>query len=192
MLCQKCKKNNANIFYKETVNGETKSFSYCSECADEAQKNGEINFNMDNPFSSGFFKPFANLDNLLGSMLSVAYPFSQNQGKGSISAEGTVSPPSKANEKHCDMCGITLNELAREGKAGCPKCYETFSSELSDSLRRIHGNVAHTGRAPKLLKDRLNKNKRLRTLKNELQSAIESQEFEKAASIRDEIRSLEQ
>lgn len=186
MLCQKCKKNNADVFYKETKNGETKSFAFCSQCAEEVQNSNMLNFTADSIFSSDsfFMKPFENLDSLLGSMFS--YPYTQNQNKTA------PAQTLKQNQKQCDMCKITFNELAAEGKVGCPKCYDTFAEELNASLNRIHGNVTHIGRTPKLLKDKLNKNKRLRFLKAELQTAIETQEFEKAVSIRDEIRSLEQ
>jgi Uncharacterized protein with conserved CXXC pairs len=174
MLCQKCKKNNAGVFYKEIKNGETKSFAYCSACAEEAQKSGEISFGVD-IVPSGLMK---DIDSLITGIFSTQ-------------SKGEPTSPSKAREKSCDLCKITIAEIASSGKVGCPKCYDTFADELAGSIKRIHGNVSHTGRTPKLLKDKFDKKKRLRTLKSELQSAIESQEFEKAASLRDEIRALE-
>lgn len=185
MLCQKCKKNNANVFYKETVNGQTKSYAYCAQCAEEAQKNGEVNFNMESPFDSEFFKPFQSIDNILGSIFSA--PHGQLSG-----GKNAIESPARSSEKKCGLCGATIRDLAREGKTGCPKCYETFTDELADSISRIHGNVTHIGRAPKLLKDKLDRTKKLRQLKSELQKAIEAQEFEKAAELRDNIRTLEQ
>jgi len=180
MLCQKCKKNNAGVFYKEIKNGESKNFAYCQSCAEEAQKNGEISLGNETALPPNLMKE---LDNLFAGIFSSSGTYPQNKS--------AVAPSSKATEKCCDLCKITVAEIAASGKVGCPKCYETFDDELCGSIKRIHGNVSHTGRAPKLLKDKFDKKRRLRALKLEMQTAIETQEFEKAASLRDEIRSLE-
>ena len=33
MLCEKCKKRTATVFYNENINGKTRSYSLCAECA---------------------------------------------------------------------------------------------------------------------------------------------------------------
>ena len=48
MLCQKCNKNKASVYYNKIVNGEKTEMYLCSECAKE---NTEMNFNLDMPFS---------------------------------------------------------------------------------------------------------------------------------------------
>ena len=35
MKCEKCGKNEANFYYKETVNGRSRELHLCSECAEE-------------------------------------------------------------------------------------------------------------------------------------------------------------
>ena len=86
--------------------------------------------------------------------------------------------------KVCTLCGATVNDIIRTGKIGCAKCYEIFQNELDQIIKSIHGNVTHTGRAPGELG-------KMNTLKKELKEAINLQEFEKAAVLRDKIKNLE-
>ena len=44
MLCEKCKKNEATVFYRENVNGKEKNYSLCQKCAEKLEKKGEISF----------------------------------------------------------------------------------------------------------------------------------------------------
>lgn len=46
-------------------------------------------------------------------------------------------------EVRCNLCGATYAEIAREGKVGCAKCYDTFADRLRGSVERIHGAVRH-------------------------------------------------
>lgn len=96
------------------------------------------------------------------------------------------------NTKKCDCCGSTFNDIAKMGKVGCSGCYEKFAEELLPYLKRLHGNVKHIGKVPNssplaisTVTDRIN------ALRSELNSLIKSEEFEKAAKVRDQIRELE-
>ena len=42
MLCQKCKKNEATVYYKENINGHVTEYNLCPECAAELEKNGVL------------------------------------------------------------------------------------------------------------------------------------------------------
>ena len=42
MLCEKCKKRTATVFYNENINGKTKSYSLCAECAAKMREAGEL------------------------------------------------------------------------------------------------------------------------------------------------------
>ncbi len=179
MLCQKCKKNNATLFYKESINGKTKSIALCPECAAEAQKNGELNFETPSIFGhdifdSDFMSPFAGLGSLFGSMLSPSQ---------------SINPSHVA--KKCTLCGSTLEDISKNGKVGCAKCYDIFGNEIDGTIKRIHGNVSHNGRVPKCLRNKLDRTKKLESLKKELASAVEIQDFERAAELRDEIKQIE-
>ena len=73
----------------------------------------------------------------------------------------------------------------------CSGCYTEFSSEIADTVSRIHGNTVHTGRAPKAFKKKFDRAKLLSDLKNQLSAAIAAEEFERAAELRDKIREIE-
>ena len=147
MLCERCKKNDATVFYRESVNGKQKSLSLCSECAEKAGKAGELD---DEFLSGGFMKtgffddPFLGTDKLFGSLF------------------GTHSLPGKTSEKvkKCSLCGATFNDLVNSGRAGCPECYKTFAEELNPTISRIHGTTSHVGGARQLSKRAENRRKR--------------------------------
>lgn len=90
----------------------------------------------------------------------------------------------------CEACGMTLSELSRSGKSGCAACYSAFAAELRPTLRRLYGTAVHTGKAPADASEDLRRKRRLSEAKRELAAAIDAQEFERAAALRDEIRSL--
>ena len=91
----------------------------------------------------------------------------------------------------CRMLAPTLEEIAAEGKVFCPQCYADFREELSRTIRSIHGNVTHTGEMPAKLSAVQEKENKKASLKKALEAAIAAENFEEAATLRDEIRALE-
>ncbi|NLB81644.1 MAG: hypothetical protein GX800_08565 [Clostridiaceae bacterium] len=88
----------------------------------------------------------------------------------------------------CNFCNTTLDVFSQTGKLGCAECYEAFSQQLIDPLKRIHGSDRHIGKVPKRTGDGVSK---ITKLKKQLADAIASENFEEAAAIRDQIRLLE-
>lgn len=170
MLCQKCKKNEANVFLSESINGKEKTYALCSDCARELKEKGEFN----SPISSSFFDTDIDVGNLFSSLLG-----------------GHSSVANAAKSKRCPICGSTFANFVKLGRAGCSGCYAEFSSEIADTVSRIHGNTVHKGRAPKAFKKKFDRAKLLSDLKNQLASAIATEEFERAAELRDKIREIE-
>ncbi len=92
----------------------------------------------------------------------------------------------------CSFCGLTFGQFRETGRLGCPHCYETFEAHLRRLLRRIHGSVQHVGKVylpPDPTASEMEK--RLDGLRRKLYRAIEAEDFERAAEVRDQIRSLE-
>lgn len=108
---------------------------------------------------------------------------------GSFFGKGAGFFPT-TTEKICDNCQMSLSEFLKSGRLGCSKCYEEFGSALSKPLRQIHGAVSHTGKVPKRGEEKISRESKIRRLKAELDKAVLNQEFEKAAELRDEIKSL--
>ena len=89
----------------------------------------------------------------------------------------------------CPGCGKTFDEVLSDGKMGCAECYGVFYDKLLPSLRRIHGKSTYVGIRPlKVQNDSYDE--MLNSLKTNLAVAIETQNFELAAQLRDEINRL--
>lgn len=91
----------------------------------------------------------------------------------------------------CSDCGMTLEELQRRGRLGCPKDYEVFGTYLGDLLERMHGARSHVGRVPGLAPQDIERIRRISDLRQELDVAVREEQYERAASLRDELRTLE-
>jgi protein arginine kinase activator len=91
----------------------------------------------------------------------------------------------------CEACGLAYKEFRESGRLGCSDCYSTFKEQLKPLLRRIHGSNIHTGKSPRSSQGVFEKRREIENLKVELRRAVESEEFEKAADIRDKIKDLE-
>ncbi|MCE2941775.1 MAG: UvrB/UvrC motif-containing protein [Gemmatimonadota bacterium] len=92
----------------------------------------------------------------------------------------------------CTVCGLTLREFRASGRLGCPACYGAFDQPLRDLLKRVHGDHTHAGRRyePPLPEGAQRQNSLLE-LRAALKRAIDAEQFEQAASLRDQIRGLE-
>jgi protein arginine kinase activator len=92
----------------------------------------------------------------------------------------------------CPVCGMTAGEFRKLGRVGCSNCYEYFSDYMPGLIKRIHGNSCHTGKVPARGEAKLVEKQKAVVLREELQRAIQEENFERAAQLRDEIRALEQ
>ena len=92
----------------------------------------------------------------------------------------------------CPACGMMLSNIAHTGKLGCDRCYVHFEERLSSYIRRIHGPGSHNGTIPQSAGSELANRRKLSQLRKFLNEAIETQEFETCAKLRDEIIALEE
>lgn len=97
----------------------------------------------------------------------------------------------------CPDCGMTLEEFRKKGRLGCAKDYEVFKTPILEILERVHGARSHVGRVPgapmsaRSLETPADEVHRLVDLRRELETAIRSEAYERAAHLRDEIKALE-
>jgi protein arginine kinase activator len=96
-----------------------------------------------------------------------------------------------ADLSKCQACGLSYKEFRDSGRLGCSECYKTFKEQLKPLLRRIHGSNVHIGKSPHMSQGIFEKRREIEALKMELSRAIESEDFEHAAEIRDRIKDLE-
>ena len=100
--------------------------------------------------------------------------------------------PEEVAGKACPSCGMSYEDFRKVGRLGCAQCYQTFKRSLGSLLKRIHGSPMHLGKSPARLIKPAKAKSELAELKRKLGSAIEKEEFEEAARLRDKIRRMEQ
>ncbi len=99
--------------------------------------------------------------------------------------------PATEEQAACDICGITWAEFRRKGRLGCPNDYEVFRPSLESLLGDIHApETRHRGKSPAESPDRRSLRRELMACQQDLRRAIESEDYEQAASLRDQLASL--
>ena len=104
---------------------------------------------------------------------------------------GTKIEPGIAETIKCNACGFTYQDFKRTGRLGCGECYEAFKKQLGPLLKRIHGADRHVGKIPLRAGKTVKDARTLHELKMRMEAAIQSEEFEDAARIRDDIKKIE-
>jgi len=89
-------------------------------------------------------------------------------------------------EVFCNKCKLSFLDFVKTGVLGCPGCYDVFDDKLVNILKGIHSSSFHRGRAPGKEKE-----VDIAQLKWRLSEAIQSEDFELAARLRDKIEQLE-
>ncbi len=163
MLCEDCGKKEAKFEFTHMVNDEKTVLKLCIDCA---KKRGFENGLSSSPFSLG---------NFLASIIQKS------------EAESAKPLP----KIKCAGCGLSYGEFRQHGRLGCSRCYQTFFDNLKDLLRRIHGSNDHVGKVPRSSRDKFLARRELKRLHQEMRRAVEKEQFEQAAVLRDRIRKLE-
>jgi protein arginine kinase activator len=91
----------------------------------------------------------------------------------------------------CPACGIMYMEFRAEGRLGCPHDYDIFRTGLEPLIRRIHRKIRHTGKSPRRRPKAMPVHAELLEMRKQLRAAIEAEQFEEAARVRDLIRQKE-
>ena len=95
-------------------------------------------------------------------------------------------------DTQCSFCNSTMADFRTTGRWGCARCYSTFEAGIRELLRRVHGNHRHVGRAYRPpMSEQLERSAVLGELRERLRRAIEGEQFEIAADLRDRIRVME-
>jgi protein arginine kinase activator len=95
----------------------------------------------------------------------------------------------------CENCGISWAEFRSNGLLGCEHDYALFEKELTPLIGKAHENASHhVGKVPQRkggtgvpAKSGFD----LARLRKELARAVEVEDYEKAAKLRDQIRQAE-
>lgn len=91
----------------------------------------------------------------------------------------------------CPVCGFTQADFKKTGRLGCSNCYTVFADGIAPMLKNMHKGTAHTGKTPAAFQKTREHDEKIKTLQDNLTKAIEAEEFELAANLRDQIRQVE-
>jgi protein arginine kinase activator len=164
MLCDNCKEREAIINLTHVEHDSKVTLHLCEQCAQQ----------------KGVETGSAVMKTPLGGFLTAL-------GKG-----GSALLPTPADGLRCSACGSTLRDFRDTGRLGCDQCYISFDLHLRDLLRRLHGSSQHVGEHYAMPgREDPDPRSRLLELKAQLRRAVEGENFELAAELRDRIRVLE-
>jgi len=180
MLCENCKKREANVRYSENINGIKKELHLCEECSEKLGITDEMNFRM----------PTFDFSNFFGS-------FFEDLGTSDF-----MPLLNEVKQLKCESCGFTFNDIVDTGRYGCANCYDTFEDRMDPILKKLQGANRHNGRLGKISENNVKFEKnikdakenesdnKLEKLQDDLKHAIKEERYEDAAKIRDEINKM--
>ncbi|MBD3289648.1 hypothetical protein GF337_12655 [candidate division KSB1 bacterium] len=164
MICEICHIREASTRFTQLVNLEKKEIAVCKICAEK----------------KGISNPLAGLNDVFENLAYYKHSYDDSEAEREKEADNTI----------CKACNTAWKDFKDNGLLGCSSCYIAFKENLKHMLRRIHGSEKHIGNRPAKMRD-MKQADDLNELKIEQRKAIERQEFEHAAKLRDKIRDIE-
>ena len=118
-------------------------------------------------------------------------PISQLLENFILQSGGDEDTP-EPDELQCDVCGLTFSQFRQEGQLGCPNDYDAFEPAMAGLLERAHdGATQHVGKVPSRAGTDQKKQNTLLRLRADLKKAVQAEQYEEAAALRDRIKELE-
>lgn len=99
--------------------------------------------------------------------------------------------PTPADKRACPYCQLSFQEFKNSGRLGCPHDYEVFRDDLMPLLENIHSHTRHEGKSPRRAPKSSQRQSDLIELRKQLKQAIEIEDYEAAAHLRDQIKAFE-
>ena len=160
--CQACKKRPATVHLTDiTPEGEKRERHLCERCAQEQGITPKAQAHVP-------------IHELLAGLVT---------SKASIQQLADLA---------CPHCGLTFVEFRNNGLLGCPRDYDAFEKALIPLIERAHeGSSHHIGKVPTRLGTPRSTENDLIRLKRRLTRAVEDEQYEEAAKLRDRIAMLE-
>jgi protein arginine kinase activator len=164
MQCQICKDKEATIHLTEITDGVRTEMHICEHCAME---------------QGIAVKSHMSVNELLSGLLASAPADEELFGLADKKAS-------------CEYCGFTLEQFRKEAVLGCPHDYEVFEKALLPLIAKAHdGKTTHCGKVPSRVPKDAKKQTELLNLRRQLETAVQAEDYESAAKLRDKISELE-
>lgn len=161
MKCDACGLRDALIHVRQMQKSGFQELHLCEECA---QERGFIR-EEDSEISAG---------DLLAGLL------------GGPSAASAAAAPAA-----CPSCGLAATEFRKRGRAGCAVCYEAFGDDVKRILSQMAPRPRHAGKLPREPQAAEEASVDREELAAELRAAVEGEDYERAARLRDRLRDLD-
>jgi len=91
----------------------------------------------------------------------------------------------------CPKCGLKVSEFRKQGKLGCPECFQAFEKDVRAIVSQMAARPRHTGKLPRTLVVENAASSENDGLREELREAVEQEDYELAARLRDRLREME-
>jgi len=161
MLCDSCSEREAVVYLTTIENNTVRQLNLCERCAAER----------------GVETTVSTPKHPLGEFLHEVH--------------SKLAAPN-ADNRSCTFCNTTMADFRATGRWGCARCYTNFEAGIRELLRRVQGNHRHVGRSYRPpMSESLERAAVLGELKDRLRRAVENEQFELAADLRDRIRVME-
>jgi protein arginine kinase activator len=161
MKCEICGLRDAMIHIRQIQKSSVHELHICEECAQEKGLIKEEESEI-------------SISNLLSGLID---------GKETVGAEEAA--------ESCPRFGTKASEFRKRGKLGCPVCFEAFQRDVRSILSQMAGRTRHVGKMPRSEQSKGPVEPDREALSSELREAIEREDYESAAQLRDRIRELE-
>jgi protein arginine kinase activator len=161
MKCEICGLRDAVIHIRQIQKSSVNEMHICEECAQEKGLVREEESEI-------------SIANLLSGLID------NKELTGAEGAEGS-----------CPRCGMKIAEFRKHGKFGCSECFHAFQRDVRSILSQMAGRTHHTGKLPQAEAVFVEPGPDREALSHELRDAIEREDYEAAATLRDRIRELD-
>ena len=164
MLCDVCHERDATINLTKIGDNAVHQLHLCEKCAAER----------------GVDTPAAAPNHPLGEFLH------------DVQQQVALTGLAAGESARCPFCNTTMADFRATGRWGCARCYTNFEGGIRELLRRVQGNHRHVGRTyHPPVGEELERAAAIGELRERLRRAIEAEQFEVAAGLRDRIRGME-
>lgn len=163
MLCDGCKKREASMMLHMITNGQLATRSLCPECAKKAH--GEM--------AQAFSTMGIRMEGLNGMVEQQAAP------------QEAIRLPKMI----CASCRTPYEDIDHDTVFGCPNCYQAFHQMVIDYLSGLQEIAVFDTDVQEVEKQEPS---RKAVLERRIQEAVQQENYEQAAILRDELNELKE
>ena len=161
-ICEQCKINEGTHFFRSIIGNTGRDLLVCEEC----------------------------LSKMTGGDAPVAFVNGRLVSDGKNRTSKIDQEVSGVMELRCEKCGTSLPDISQLGKFGCEECYVIFSDLLNIADCKITANKKREIEVEEAKQDVPKMFTQLDKLRAQMKSAIDGENYEEAAQLRDEIAKL--